>query len=174
LLKRDIDEELAMYDVEESSAINALIIIILLQHMPKCTLSQLACASYLVRFTNVLSKLLNNQTKVDFLKGIPYWEFGNLDTVLSPYIIQKFDTRFLRGIKELLAKNLIHIDKNNVSLACPPKIELGNDDFKHIQHKAYYASLVVMNKNNSELVEQIYRIVGEEQWQNLYLSTASH
>lgn len=170
MFKRNIDKELAMYDIEEGRAINGLIILILLKFMPKCSLKQLACALYLVRFTKILSKLLDEDDRIQYLSGIPEWELGNLDILLSPYILQKYDYRFIRGIKELLAKNIISFDGDHVYSKITVDLSLENDSIRRIYHKAFYSSKVVMNTDISKLDDKIYQIIGEEQWQNLYSS----
>jgi hypothetical protein len=173
LFKRNVEQELATYDIEESSPFNGLILLIILYFMPKCSMNQIACALYLVRFSKILSKLLNKEEEIEFLKIVPGWELGNLDAMLVPYINQKYDTRFIRGIKELYAKGLIQIEGDSVQLISSIEFSSDNETIKRIQIKAYYASLVVMRTNVVQLNEQISRIVGEEQWGNFSSSTVS-
>lgn len=173
MLKRNIEQELATYDIEESSPFNGLILLIILNFMPRCSMNQIACALYLVRFSKILSKLLNKEEEIEFIKNVPGWEFGNLDSMLVPYINQKYDARFIRGIKELFAKGLIQIEGDSVQLISPIELSTNNETIKRIQNKAYYASLVVMRTNVAQLNKQISRIVGEEQWENVSSLTVS-
>lgn len=141
--------------------------------MPKCSMNQLACALYLVRFSKVLSKFLSKEEEVDFLNKVPEWELGNLDAMLVPYINQKYDIRFIRGIKELFAKGLIQIENEFVQLISKKEISSGSETIMRIQHKADYASRLVMGMNIELLNKQISRIVGEEQWGTFSSSTVS-
>lgn len=169
--KRNVNQELAFYDIEDSSLYNAFVILMLLRYMPRSTLNQLARACYLIRFTKVLSRLLTGEMRDRFLAEIREWEFGNLDMFLSPYINRKYDERFIRGIKELYAKDLISFEDEHVVQIEYVEIPVHNDLFKYLDHKATYAGMIVLNSNINELDEQINEIVGEEQWRILFTST---
>ncbi|GGA49823.1 hypothetical protein [Paenibacillus physcomitrellae] len=99
-----------------------------------------------------------------FNEFVPEWEIGNLDALLVPYINQKYDTRFIRGIKELFARGLISIEGEDVRLTSSIEFPSKSDAIMSIENKAYFSSLVVKRTDISILNEKISRIVGEEQW----------
>ncbi|MFB5759153.1 hypothetical protein [Paenibacillus medicaginis] len=171
MFKRNIEQELALYEADETGSYNGLILFMIINSFSKCTLDQLSYAFYLVRFTKVLSRLLNEIERERFLEYIPEWELRNLDSILSPYIIQKYDRRFVRGLKELLARSLVKIEGEFVSVALRAAIPLENDSFRIIRHKAVFACTVIRRYELSQLQTKIYQAIGEEQWENLYIST---
>ncbi|EBK2059924.1 hypothetical protein MJ257_21840 [Paenibacillus timonensis] len=134
-------------------------------------MNQLACAMYLIRFSNVLIEFLDEKEKLEFLQIVPRWEFGNLDTMLVPYINQKYDVRFIRGIKELLAKGLIGIKDELVHIVPSFNISIESELIRRIQKKAYYASRIVKETNITSLNKKISQISGEQLWGKFSLST---
>jgi hypothetical protein len=170
MLKRDLETEFEWYEVDESGELNALYLFILLYHLKKCTLNQLAVAFYLFRFVNVLYKLLNAKDAELFIREIPDWEKGNLDSVLAPYIIEKFDHRFLSGLREIISKNIAILEDDTVIL------QKKHSSFplivKHhrLFHKANFSCKVVKKIQYENLLNKINKIVGEEQWETHYIS----
>ncbi|OBR65617.1 hypothetical protein A7K91_13615 [Paenibacillus oryzae] len=160
-----------MYDMDESSSFNGFILLVLLKFFSKCTMNQVACSLYLVRFPKILARLLTKEEEMKFNEFVPEWEIGNLDALLVPYINQKYDTRFIRGIKELFARGLISIEGEDVRLTSSIEIPSKSDAITSIENKAYFSSLVVKRTEISILNEKISRIVGEEQWEIFSSST---
>ncbi|MFK4475367.1 hypothetical protein ABH897_005156 [Paenibacillus sp. RC73] len=171
MLIRDLDTELEWYEVDESGELNALYLFVLLTYLKKCSLNQLAVAFYLFRFVNILYKLLNAKDAELFIKEIPDWEKGNLDSVLAPYIIGKFDHRFLSGLREIISKNIAVLEGDTVILQKKKFSVLLNEKYHRLFHKANFSCKLVRRIQYENLLNKINKIVGENQWQTHYIST---
>jgi len=161
MLIRDLDTELEWYEVDESGELNALYLFILLTYLKQCSLNQLAVAFYLFRFVNILYKMLNSKDAELFIKEIPDWEKGNLDSVLAPYIIGKFDQRFLRGLREIIAKNIAVFDGDTVILQKKKFAASLKEKHNRLFHKASFSCKLVKKNQYDNLLNKINKIVGE-------------
>lgn len=169
MTKRNLSYESELYEIEESGILNALYLLFLLKHLKKCSLNALACGMYLFRFLNLTIHLLEEAEREKFIQFIPEWELENLDSLLMPYILQKYDKRFINGLKELYVRALIEIENNTVMLKENEKTGLFEiEKFELINHKAFHISEIIKRTSYEELVKKIETIVGEEQWKTIY------
>ncbi|PAD93584.1 hypothetical protein [Shouchella clausii] len=163
-MPRDLDYEKTLSEIEESSKLNGYILLNLIVILKKCSLEQLAVGLYLYRFSNVLQNIpIKNEEKKNELKGFPQWDYFNLDTVLTPFLIEKYNDRFKKGFIELLSRNLIFAKEEKVILNYENVSEYMEEIVENIRvhKKCQYISKVIEYYPIESLNEIISKIVGE-------------
>jgi len=159
---RDLDYEKTLYEIEESSKLNGYIMLNLMVVLKKCTLEQLAVGLYLYRFSNVLQTILI-KTGESELNDLPQWDYFNLDTVLAPLLIEKYNDRFKKGFMELLSRNLVFVNQEKVILNHENVSgyidEITNNI--HVYKKCQYINKVIESYSIETLNQIISQIVGD-------------
>jgi hypothetical protein len=162
--ERDITAEGDLQNIEENSALNGVYLLSLMNYLGKSTLDQVATAMYLFRFVNVTSELLTFEDKKEFLSLVPVWETNNLDTMLSGIIYEKYNSRFLSGLKELLSRELIVSNEHYIALKDEVKEDVKKlfigEQYKTILHKSYFISKLIKEVPLDSLNRKIYQIIG--------------
>lgn len=164
LMSRDLDYEKTLSEIEESSKLNGYIMLNLMVILKKCTLEQLAVGLYLYRFNNVLQSIpIKAKENQNNLSDLPQWDYFNLDTVLTPFLIEKYNDRFKKGFIELLSRNLIFVREeivilNNENVSGYIKEIVENT---RVHKKCQYISEVIKDYPIETLNQIISKIVGE-------------
>ncbi|MBG9611828.1 hypothetical protein [Bacillus cereus] len=163
-MNRDLDYEHKLYEIEESPQLNGYILLHLLNELEECSIEQLAISFYLYRFTNVLAKILNSINRDQgLIKNLPEQEIFNLDTVLMPFLTEKYNERFKKGIVQLIARSLINVSNNKISIN-GNKLDHSKNNLKKdvaIQLKVKLISKLIKEYNVSDLNKIISKMVGE-------------
>ncbi|KYG93730.1 hypothetical protein ABEW24_06400 [Paenibacillus jamilae] len=162
--KRDLAAEGDLNNVEESGVLNGIYLLTFLHFIKRATLDEIAIGMYLFRFVNVMNELLSLDDKRVFMSKIPEWEKDNLDVMLSNVIIEKYNSRFLSGLKELLSRDMIIIADQYICLKEDVRSSsvdlLTNESFELVVHKAKYISQLMDQISLDDLKERIKGIVG--------------
>lgn len=164
-MKRNLDYERKLYEIEESPQLNGYILLHLLNELEECSIEQLAISFYLYRFTNVLTEILNNSNLEQYsIRQLSEREMFNLDTILLPFITEKYNKRFKNGIIQLISRSLIIVYDSNILInrtkIISSKSELEKEDLT-IQLKVKLISKVIREYKISDLNKIISKIVGE-------------
>ncbi|MGG3689473.1 hypothetical protein [Caldifermentibacillus hisashii] len=164
-MKRSLEYEHKLYEIEESPEINGYILLNLLNELEECTIEQLAVSFYLYRFTKVLVDILNTlKLSQEFSKTLPEQELLNLDTILMPYLNEKYNERFKKGIIQLLSRSLIIANQNKISINRTKLTSRKNELEKEgsiSRLKVKLVSKVIREFEIGELNKIISNIVGE-------------
>lgn len=163
-MNRDLDYEHKLYEIEESSQLNGYILLHLLNELEECSIEQLAISFYLYRFTNVLTEILDSiNLDQNLMQHLPEREIFNLDTVLMPFLTEKYNERFKKGIIQLKARSLINVSNSKISIN-GNKLDYSKNTSKKdvtLQLKVKLVSRVIKEYNVSDLNKIISKIVGE-------------
>lgn len=163
-MSRDLDYERMLYDVEESSKLNGFIMLNIMINLKKCSIEQLAIGLYLYRFSNILRVILSEmEQNKEISLEIPQWDYFNLDTVLTPFLTEKYNERFQKGFIELISRNLITVDKDEVIINEDNVSTHINEIIRneYVYKKSKYVSKVIDRYPIDILNEIISEIVGE-------------
>ncbi|MFS1516398.1 hypothetical protein V1503_07800 [Bacillus sp. SCS-151] len=163
-MTRNFDYEEMLYQIEESSKLNGFIMLNLMLNFRKCSIQQLAVGLYLFRFSNVLQIIISEiENSKEVFSEFPQWDYFNLDTVLTPFLIEKYNDRFQKGFIELLSRNLIKVDGEE--LLINDEVVLGFKEEirknKYVYKKCEYISKVINTYPTDILNEKISKIVGD-------------
>jgi hypothetical protein len=162
--ERDISAEGELQNIEENSALNGVYLLSLMIFLGKSTFDQVATAMYLFRFVNITSELLTNEDKREFISLLPDWETNNLDSMLSEIIIEKYNSRFLSGLKELLSREMIISNEHYISLKDEVKEDAKElfigEQYKIILHKSYFIAKLIKEVPLDSLNRKIHQILG--------------
>lgn len=163
LMSRDLDYEMTLSEIEESSKLNGYIMLNLMVILKKCTLEQLAVGLYLYRFNNVLQRVPIKAKENQSLNDLPQWDYFNLDTVLTPFLIEKYNDRFKKGFIELLSRNLIFAKDEIVSLNNENESGYIKEIVENtrVHKKCQYISEIIKAYPIETLNQIISKIVGE-------------
>lgn len=164
-MKRDLEYEHKLYEIEESREINGYILLLLLNELKECNIEQLAVSFYLYRFTNVLVEILYSvKLEQEFSNDLPEREMFNLDTILMPFLTEKYNERFKKGVTQLLSRSLINVSESKITLnrtkLAYSTNGLEKDDLT-LQLKVKLISKVIREFEISKLNKIISKIVGE-------------
>lgn len=164
-MKRDLEYEHKLYEIEESREINGYILLLLLNELEECNIEQLAVSFYLYRFTNVLVEILySTKLEQEFLNDLPEREMFNLDTILMPFLTEKYNERFKKGVTQLLSRSLINVSESKITLNRTKLAYSTNGlekDDSTLQLKVKLISKVIREFEISKLNKIISKIVGE-------------
>lgn len=164
-MKRDLDYEHKLYEMEESPEINGYILLHLLNELVECNIEQLAISFYLYRFTNVLVEILDGtKFEHEFINVLPERDIFNLDTILMPFLTEKYNGRFKKGVIQLLSRSLISVSESKITLNRTKLAYSTNGlekDDSTLQLKVKLISKVIREFEISELNKIISKIVGE-------------
>ncbi|ARU62933.1 hypothetical protein CBW65_19565 [Tumebacillus avium] len=164
-MKRDLDYENELFAMEESVYVNALYLHFLLKEIGPCTLRTLANALYLFRFSKITLSLLKKNEAAALRRSMPEWEFENLDNMLIPYIVERFDSRFIGGVKELIVRKLAYLEEDVLILNPTYEMIFAKIPVrKRITVKVKYVTKVIQRYSFDELHLKITKLVGEERW----------
>ncbi|WP_045521371.1 hypothetical protein [Neobacillus niacini] len=164
-MKRDLEYEHKLYEIEESREINGYILLLLLNELEECNIEQLAVSFYLYRFTNVLVGILYSaKLEQEFLNDLPEREMFNLDTILMPFLTEKYNERFKKGVTQLLSRSLINVSESKITLN-RTKLAYSTNGLEKgdsiLQLKVKLISKVIREFEISKLNKIISKIVGE-------------
>lgn len=152
-------------NIEENVAINSLYLVMILNKFGKETLEGLALAFYLFRFTTVLVSLLDKQNKETYLRLCSESDLQNLDSLLSPYLVNIYNDRFQRSLSELLARDMICRDDNeNFSINFNEQIlnDLINElELNRLNERLNIIVVYIRSKEVSVIKQKIYSYAGE-------------
>ena len=164
MTERDISAEGDLQNIEENSALNGVYLLSLMNYLGKSTFDQVVMAMYLFRFVNVTSQLLASEDKKEFMSLLPEWEINNLDSMLSGIIIEKYNSRFLSGLKELLSREIIISDEYYLALKDDVKEDIKElfigEQYKTILHKSYFIAKLIKEVPLDSLNRKIHQIIG--------------
>lgn len=154
------------FNVEESRVLNGLYLILILKNLERGTIEQLATSLYLYRFPYIAEKLMSHKDQIEFLKLFSYAELNNLDTMLYPFLIEKYNDRFINSFKELLARELVEVKGDYIILKRGLEYEelWSMEDIVQIDRQLFYIAKLIKITNNNELKKKIEEIVGEQHW----------
>lgn len=162
---RDFAVEEQLFNIDESGLLNGFYIVSLLYHLRRCTIDQLATALYLFRFVGVTYQLLATDERDTYWAEIPDWEKDNLDGMLVHVLIEKYTDRFSAGLRELMARDIIATDEQEIFLRDDVRevVSLVATERIHrdIMHKAEYVSSLVMKVPLDILKDRIKVVVGD-------------
>lgn len=162
--ERNIVAEGDLQNIEENSALNGVYLLSLMQYFEKSTFDQVATAMYLFRFVNVTTELLASEDRKEFISLLPEWETNNLDSMLSGIIIEKYNSRFLSGLKELMSREMIISDEHYIALKDEVKEDVKklfiDEQYKTILHKSYFIAKIIKDVPLDILNSRIYQIIG--------------
>ncbi|QSF36397.1 hypothetical protein ICR95_28060 (plasmid) [Priestia megaterium] len=155
-----------MFNVEENNFLNGMYLVIIIDELEKCTVEQLAMVLYLYRFPNIVENFLSSNEKISYLELHSHAELNNLDTVfLSPFLLDKYNKKFINAFKELLARDIIEIKNQVVTLNKSMKNELQNlhdMNINTVKNKMRYLAKIVKRNSIKEINKKMERIVGEK------------
>ncbi|REE84560.1 hypothetical protein A8990_11495 [Paenibacillus taihuensis] len=152
-------------NVEENVVINSLYLAIVLNKFGKAKLEELAIAVYLFRFTNVLVSLLEKQNMKSYMRLCQESDLQNLDSLLSPYLVNIYNDRFQRSLSELLARDMIQRDKNDdffINFDAQILINLINELELNLVDERFNIIVQYIRSNEVSVIKQkIYGYSGE-------------
>lgn len=162
---RDFILEDELLNIDESGLLNGFYMLSLLYYLGKCTFDELSTAMYLFRFVNVTHQLLSLEDQGRYWAQIPDWEKDNLDVMLVHVLIEKYNDRFVAGIRELMSREMIATDEQYVSLMENVRETAANvlwsESYRPIMHKAHYVSKLMGSVPLDKLKDRIRTIVGD-------------
>lgn len=163
-MTRNFEYEEMLYQIEESSKLNGFIMLNLMINLKKCSIEQLAIGLYLYRFSNILKIILSEMKQTeDIFSEFPQWDYFNLDTVLTPFLIEKYNDRFQKGFIELLSRNLIIVNDEELLINDESVSEFIDEIIKnkYVHKKCEYITKVINTYPTDVLNEKISEIVGD-------------
>ncbi|MDA1782687.1 hypothetical protein PDL07_08350 [Bacillus cereus] len=158
----DIEEA---YNIEENSILNGMYLVIIIHELGECTVEELAMTLYLCRFPNITKYFLSENDKNGYLNLYSDTEMNNLDNVfLTSFLIGKYSTRFIRGLKEIISRDMIKIDEQVIRLTenvDAGMLVLNDKNVSNIQKKVRYIERII-NENSIDIINtRIEKIVGD-------------
>ncbi|QLK09679.1 hypothetical protein BMG_6457 (plasmid) [Priestia megaterium] len=154
------------FNIEESSILNGLYLILVLKNKERTTIDELATALYLYRFPFITKQIIDKEEEVHISNLFSHAELNNLDTMLYPFLLEKYNNRFISSLKELLARELVDVEQDYVYLKkeLDMKELLNEEAIIQIDQKLGYIVKVINSMDYKTLKKKIEEIVGEKHW----------
>jgi hypothetical protein len=152
------------YNIEDDPKLNALYLLFLLSQINACTIEKLAISLYLFRFINITLQLLNDGQKEELLQYLKTEDIDNLDTLMAPILIEKYNTRFKFGITELLARDLIKVSDSDSVVKMKKSIDISQEfNLEHYPfQKVFKKASAVSNLMNKYSVNEINILINKK------------